>query len=481
MGRLVSIYVVMGALRRLVSLFLVPLYTRLIPQADYGRLDLLIAAAGFLGLLADFHLDLALSRFFYPEAEKGNARAYLGSCLATRVLLSAAVLGVGVLLSDQTASWVVPGAGGAPSVFALLMATLLIVDLESMLLLCLRLRERVMAFSVLSVIDTLVQTATAVVVVGLLDAGMIGIVWAQLAGAAVGAAGALVLLRGEIEIAFSWPTVRQLLAFSAPMVPGSLFAWAGMYLNRIIVSRHVSLDDVARLALAMKFVGVVQFLGTSVRLAWTPLSMRVMGDLAGRNRFYRTGLELLVAAMLVVCTALTLLSRPLVALLAPDGYAAAAHFVPLMVLGAMFATSTIFVDVGNQIARSTYNSSISTVAGTAVNLAILVVAVPKWGLYAAAVGFFAGNLTNVALLLLLTGRRYRVGYRPGMLGATLAGAAVLLAYQPVGSRLAFGSGAWILASLAAAFLVAIASWYTLAPSVRRSLPGILRLIVHRAP
>ena len=64
------IYGIGLGLQRSLNLLLLPLLTREFPPADYGRLEILLAAVSFLSLLGMMQLDSATGRYFFEDKKE---------------------------------------------------------------------------------------------------------------------------------------------------------------------------------------------------------------------------------------------------------------------------------------------------------------------------------------------------------------------------------------------------------------------------
>ena len=51
-------------LARLISFFLIPIYTRVFTPADYGTIEMLIVVSNFLGMIMFLGMDATQSNFF---------------------------------------------------------------------------------------------------------------------------------------------------------------------------------------------------------------------------------------------------------------------------------------------------------------------------------------------------------------------------------------------------------------------------------
>ena len=92
------VYGLSGALSKLVMVFLVPVYTRVLTTDDYGILGFAATMAAALNILCDFQMTSAMGRFFYEEESLEGRRVLVGTGLIS-VLSMAVFAGLALTVS----------------------------------------------------------------------------------------------------------------------------------------------------------------------------------------------------------------------------------------------------------------------------------------------------------------------------------------------------------------------------------------------
>ena len=131
---------------------------------------------------------------------------------------------------------------------------------------------RYAAFSLFSF--AMVTGGTVLFVVGL-GQGAAGALWGRWIAALIVLVPTLAILRRNARPVFDRAQLRAALAFSLPLVPHLISAWALNFSDRIILGNFVSLDDVGLYAVGYQFGLVVSVLITGMNNAWTPWYFRV--------------------------------------------------------------------------------------------------------------------------------------------------------------------------------------------------------------
>ena len=417
-----AVYLAARGLPGLVAFLAIPLFSRLLEPAEYGRYALAVATVGVLNALLFQWLRLALVRFL-PGAGEGAGATRLKSTLALTSGLI--VLGLGAV---ACVACLFPVARGWSGVIALCWVAL--AAHSAFELCCEYARGKLRPWYYMRL-----QLVRAVAFVGLggafvaTGAGW----WGPIAGVTVG-----VVLASALAWRRDWSDVRavidrQLLASLARYgIPLSLTVALTVVIaasDRYLIAALRGPAAAGIYAVAAEFTTqTLTLLMMAVHMAAFPVAVRA---------WERGGAEHARLAMGVNASLLLAIGVPSVvglAVLAPgvanvffgESFRGAAGVIPLVALAALLAGLKAYhFDAAFQFAHRT-SSQVWIVAVAAVlNVALVLVAVPRWGIYGAA-GASAAAYGVAAGLTILLGRRHVVVPVPlGAAARVLAAAAVM--------------------------------------------------------
>ncbi len=375
----------------LLSLVLVPVYTYHLTPSDYGLLALLLALYGFLGRLYDFGLTNSVGRFYFDYRGSNGELGRMAATTVAYLAVHAGVLSGLLLLFAPTVSIAVTGDPGSADLVRLIAATLFADALAIVPLTLIRMEERSRWFVILTTArfgTALVLNILFVVVFGW---GVRGI----LLGGAI-TSGALVLLlipefvrhRGG---GFSVSVLREMLRFGLPFLPVPLSLWLIDYSDRYLLEIFRTRDELGFYALGYKVAQVMQLAVVAFSMGWAPLRYRIYERDDARDVYRRLTTFYLVGAGLLG-VAIVLVSREVVALVAPDTYAPAVAVVPMLVLS--YATFGLYVILltGMGVTRRTLPMAWIAVVAAATNVSLNFVAIPRFGMVGAAGTTLLANL-----------------------------------------------------------------------------------------
>ncbi len=98
------IYGLAYTLSRFFLVLLIPVYTRILPQSEYGALELLVTAVDITILVLNLQINSGTMRFFYDAQARGEEHLLVSTSFGTLWILPMAG-GIGIILfSDNIAA-----------------------------------------------------------------------------------------------------------------------------------------------------------------------------------------------------------------------------------------------------------------------------------------------------------------------------------------------------------------------------------------
>ena len=438
---------------RAVQLLLVPVLTRVLARGAYGVSDLVFAYLQTAALVLVFGMDGALGRFFYQEPDRAARvrmastslafRLATGGLVALLLVTCATPLGRVLVGAEVYRKYVILGAVTLPFTLVVLFAN----DL-------LRVTFQPWKFIALNVAQTVLTAGITLWLVLARHLGVAGVLYGRFAGDGLCALFALVLVRHTIRPRFSGATLRRMLAYGAPLVPVSLAYGVMASLDRFVLQRTRSLEEVAVYGVAVKFFALVTMAVSAFQLAYGPFAFsRASSPDAGR--LYARVFAAYVAGAGLAALLAGLFAPAVLTVLAPASYAGAALPAALLAFAAVAQGAYYVASVGIGLALKT--PLLGWAAGGA---AIVVVAgnlllTPRLGPSGAGLATLLGYVTSAALTYVVAQRVHPVPYRGARLLATFA---LALALAVAGQRLAPAGPAGLGVKAAVVLAYAAVAW-----------------------
>lgn len=408
-----------------ISLAMIPFVTRLLPPADYARLELLASVADVGGVLLGLGIVDTLYRFATAAETDAGRRAVAAEAAGLAVVLAVLFLGVGQVAASALAA-LLPG--GLETVqLRLLLVSLGLTAAIELPLAWLRLNDRAVAFLCLGAGKAIAQ-AGAVLAALAAGWGVTGVVAAGAAVDAVLAAILIVLQLRSTGIAFRLARAGDLLRYGGPLVLGGLAAFVLGSCDRWFLAGAVPAADLAHYALAGKFALATALLLQPFDLWWYPRRQAVLAEPDGIARSARlTGIGLVLA---ILAAAAAALAGPLaIEWLTPPAYHRAGIYLPWLAAIAVLHAACSLVNVGCYIGRTGAVPMAVTATAAAVALAGYAALVPSLGVMGAIYATLAAQAVRLALFHGIGRRRAPIPYplvRLAALALAAAGSVALL-------------------------------------------------------
>jgi O-antigen/teichoic acid export membrane protein len=409
----------------------------LLTPRDYGALSMIVTVAALVAIAAPLEVSQALARYYAP-APPAEKKAYASTAWTFLLLMLAGFLVLGQTLAQPLCILIL----GDPVYVPVFRIALLLMALNCLFYFlqnqC-RWEFRTVEFVLISLVFAFITLALSLGLGMVIDPPLFGVVLGQVLGAAVAVGLGAFGLQRSFALRIDTAKLRQLLAFSLPLVPASLALYLSVYASRIILNGISSLEDVGLYTLAVQIGGIATLGIVGIQAALTPLVManhqkpQTPGQLA---RLF----EVTVGFAVVACLALGLLAPELIHYAGNPAYAQAGPLV-LLLAPAMFIAQLYVFAPGFAVAKRTvwqmWVSIASALAGILANFLLI----PLWGITGAAVATLIASIVFLSLWFILSQRLYPIPVRWGLVAVGCA-AGVLLGVA--GHGLSYGSIAFAL-------------------------------------
>jgi len=398
-----------GLFRHLIPFVLLPFYTHLLSQEEFGSLDIIIAMVSFISIVF-LQFNVGYARYYYRERTPENQLSYITTMfyffLAGGLIISVFLTPIGYFLGDRILHEM-PGGGLSIAIMFLSFLPQVIIEF---VIINMRLSRKKITFAIVCIADSVLRGSLSLVFIGPLNMGLPGYTLGLLLANIVMCVVVLVFTPRLYSGRFCISQIKEITYFTFPMLPSVLLNYANQYGGRFIMLAFLSLDEIAIYALAMKIARMMKLCVQAFRQAWQPVAMEQIYKM-DNSVFYAKVFDAYVFVTVILFLAVSFLAKPLINLLAPDNYSKAAILVPYLVAGVLISASSVIVDIGNQIAERTKWISIASGVGSAVNLGIALFFARIYGSLAVAAGFMLSSATTVFVLYIASMYNYRIPYK----------------------------------------------------------------------
>ncbi len=395
------VYALGGLAYKGVALLTIPLLARVLSPGQLGLLDLAAVLASIAGLLAVVGTDQSIA---FHESRAESEGEVWGSAMAIVACTAASLVAIGVLFQGALAQLLTGSAANGPIVAAAGVYGA-VIALSTTALSAVRLRGAPSTYALASFLIVTAEMALAVAIALLLGGPVAIMVLGWAAGAT--AVALPVLVRHLPRLRPARPvTVRQLLAYGAPLVPAALAWLVGDVWIRATLAGEGDLDALGEYGIAYRIASALGLVVTGFGVAWYPYLYRSpSADVAARAS---QALGLLILTLSGLGIALIAFSPEIIAIVAGPRYVHAREAIGPLVGGMVALGAFILVAAVVGASGSTRRvATIAVIGATAQGLTATLL-VPVSGLSGAGIASATGYAFAAAVLL---------GMEPGILGA----------------------------------------------------------------
>jgi O-antigen/teichoic acid export membrane protein len=437
-----GIYAIAAMASPLISLVLTPFLAHNLTRTDYGYFATAVTVISLATGVSQLGLGSAFFRAYnYDFTKEQDRRAVLATTTALLLLTLLPILAAGALASAAIAG-VVLGRADLGVIIVLIAGVILAQNLSVPAFAWMRAEDRAAAYSLLSLLNLLVNLGATIVLVGIFQLGIDGALIAI--GLGYGSVSALMLplivLRGRLR--FRWDIARNLLAFGVPMVGGGISFWILQLSDRELLLHILgpvkgppvvgSYSVAYTLGAVLSTVIIAPF-----NLAW-PTTMYAIAKRPDAARVYSLIFRYFGLALLFAAFGLSLLSTLLLDVLFPKSYESAALVIPIVALSIAFYGAYLMFVTGVSIRRMTVLATIYMTAAALANLGLNLVLIPRFTAMGAAASTLVAYVLLAGVAYLVNRRIYPIPFEIGrfLLAVALGSgifAASYIAAQTLGS------------------------------------------------
>jgi O-antigen/teichoic acid export membrane protein len=388
-----------------IGVIMLPILTRLLTVAEFGRLDLLSTLLSALISALLLGLDTSALRLYFDVPAEGERRRLVSTwvVLGTAINLVAAVV---VVLCRTSISQALFGTADYGLAVALVGVAVVLGTWEWMCLTSMRMQKRPAPYALVEGVNLAVTAAATVV---LLLAGH-RTAAACMVGTSIGYLAAVVVCPGLVKMVTGRPSKpfgKRLLRLGLPLVPGVVATWGAEFANRAILARMAGIDQVAFFSVSVRMGSAGVLVASSFQLAWLPEAYE-RGEEHEAHVRTATEARRIVAAVCMLTAALALVSRELLLILGGRSYLAGLGAVGYSELLGVALALLLVAGMPSALTRKFGDVGLATTVGTGVGVVANLLLASRFGATGTAAAVTFGVLVGAVVLAVIGRHRFEL-------------------------------------------------------------------------
>ena len=410
----------------IVSLLLLPIYTRYLTPSDYGVIAMLLTIEAVAKVLFRWGVDTAFMRLYYDCADQ-PARQRLASTIFFFLLaVNGSLLAVGLLGAGWLSTRLF-GSAHEAILIALVIGNTFVVGLYFIPFQVLRIKEKSKQFIALVFARSAATLVLRLVLVIGAGMGVLGVVVADVVVTVFFTGVLSRWFAPLIRPVFSRSILREALRFGLPRIPHSVAHQVIGLADRYFLNAFGTLHDVGLYSIGASFGLALKLFVGAFEAAWTPFFLGVMRE-PNPQRVYATVSTYVVAVLVLLTAGLCAVAPDVVRLTTTAEFHEAARVTPWIALGVMFQGTYIVGSIGLVITKRTARYPLATGGAAAASLLANAWLIPRYGLMGAAWANTLAYATLAVVTITFSLRLYPIPYEwSRLLRIAVAGAVAFVA------------------------------------------------------
>jgi O-antigen/teichoic acid export membrane protein len=417
----IFIYGIGGSLAQVVGLITIPIITRLLNAAEYGSVDVVNAAMGYFSALIGLNIAAGLMRYFFevPDSDTVEKQKLVSSLIWFTLIFGGLTSFIGVLFSPTLSNFLFSNTEYS-LVISLALASLPLTTLIGIFSNLIRMKGMPVAYLTLNILYAIINFLLIILLVALLDFGIRGVFIAQFISSLIITATGAWMCRDYIRFTFSKKWLYNMAAYGMPMLPGSMFAWGMLTINRILLTQYVTADQIAYYSVAAKAAKIIELSVSAFLLAWQPFYLANINSPTFHEKLDKA-LRYYVYATLLLSAVVTVYAREFFSIFAPPEYKAGVILVSLLCLRTLMTGINYITGVGIVKEKKTFITSAAMGIGIIATIGSSLILIPRYGILGAAIGDLIGQVVVVVVYEFFSQYLYKMTWNLAPILLAMAG------------------------------------------------------------
>lgn len=361
---------------KLISFFLVPLYTYVLSTEDYGTIDLIFSVCSVITPILMCNIGEAVKRFSLDKGAEHN-----------KILT---VSYIWILFGVIAGLFILPVASSISIVkeytvyiyaYTVISATYIVLTDY------LRGREQLKAYTLCSLLTTAFIAGFNILFLVALKQKVFGYLKAYIVAYIITTILAFILSKqykmlGKLK--FDRKLFAEMSKFAIALVPNSLLWWITNSSDRLMVSKIISISANGLYTVSYKLPSLMSTLSTIFMQAWQYSAIRE-NDSADRESYNRKMYDAYVRFVTLTAAGLLLILKPFMKIYVSTPYYSSWQFSPFLILGYVFMTLATFTGTSYYVEKNMIGNMFSALSGAITNIVLNFILIPVVGINGAAI------------------------------------------------------------------------------------------------
>lgn len=363
---------------KLLSFFLVPLYTNILTTTEYGTYDLFNASIGVLLPILTLNIQEAVLRF---AIDKKTSRNAIVTISFKYLLISNFIVLIGLVINGI---W---GLSNVISDYGVLFFLMFFVQsLSGIIVTYIRGTDRIAELSVSSVIASIITITCNILFLVFFRWKLVGYFLANIIGPFIQCL--YLIIRSDfyrhIKIKKYSSQEKEMLKYSRPLIANSIAWWVNNVSDRYVVIFFCGLAENGVYSVAGKIPSILNIFQSIFNSAWTLSAVKDF-DPEDKNGFFSNTYKVYNCMITIICSLIIVFDKTLAHFLYARDFYIAWKYVPWLTIAILFGALSGYIGGFFSAVKDSKIFASSTIIGAVTNLVLNFIFTPVYGALGAAV------------------------------------------------------------------------------------------------
>mgnify|MGYP005757298133 CR=1 FL=1 len=364
---------------KLISFFLVPLYTNILTTIEYGTYDLFSTTISILIYILTLNIQESVMRFALDKKCDKNA---IVTIALKYLLFSYGIIIIGLVVNGLF------GFSETVRDYAVFFFLMFFVQaLSGIILAYTRGTDKISELSVSSVFASVITIGCNVVFLVYFHWGLVGYFLANILGPAIQCI--YLIIRGHVasKIHFSKKyssEKKEMLDYSRPLIANSIAWWVNNASDRYVIIFFCGLAENGIYSVASKIPSILNIFQSIFNQAWTLSAVKDF-DPEDKNGFFANTYKIYNCFLVILCSAIIVVDKILAGFLYAKDFYVAWRYVPWLTIAIIFGALSGYIGGFFSAVKNSKIYAQSSIIGAISNLVMNIIFTPLIGPQGAAI------------------------------------------------------------------------------------------------
>lgn len=399
------IYTISDFLGKIISFFLIPIYTQILTPQDYGIIDLFAMISSIALMMFTFQINQGMARYYHELSRKFLIKVYASTTLLFTLVSFIFFCTIALVFKDSINNYFFSNELTNETMYVII-ALVFVKGLFYITSSHLKWKLEPIKQSICNMANTLLGIAFSFFFIVIEKEGVFGFFKGQLIGVLIGFVISILFSIKDYGPYFSIKILKKLLIFGSPLILSAASIFIITYTDRAMINHYLGLDSIGIYGIGMRISSILSFFVVGLNAALSPLIYNhyKKGELPSELSYV---FKIFNVVLIIGITILSVFSKEILILLTTPDYYSAKILIPIFSLTILVQSWSNF-SPGLSIAMKTRLITIISIVAGIVNLILNFILLPSFGLIGAAIATLISYLLIFFLLHSFGKKEYQV-------------------------------------------------------------------------